>query len=84
MSEPQYQIQESELQIHKLKNSRNKNTEYQKTNCTFQIVQLVFAANAIILIKQAFLDVATKGVRTAQTHYNELQEAVVNSECGKL
>ena len=47
-------------------------------------MQLIFAANAIILIKQAFLDVATKGVRTAQTHYNELQEAAVNSECGKL
>ena len=34
-------------------------------------MQLVFAAIAIILIKQAFLDVATKGVRIAQTHYND-------------
>ena len=47
-------------------------------------MQLVFVANAIILIKQAFFDVATKGVRTAQTHYNELQEGAMNSECGKL
>ena len=46
-------------------------------------MQLVFAANAIILIKQAFLDVSTNEVRIAQTHYNELQEAAVNSECGK-
>ena len=41
-------------------------------------MQLVFAANAIILIKQAFLDVATKGTR--QEQMSEPQYQIQNSE----
>jgi len=41
-------------------------------------VQLVFAANAIILIKQAFLDVGTKGTR--QEQMSEPQYQIQNYE----
>ena len=41
-------------------------------------MRLVFAANAIILIKQAFLDVATKGTR--QEQMSEPQYQIQNSE----
>ena len=41
-------------------------------------MQLIFAANAIILIKQAFLDVGTKGTR--QVQMSEPQYQIQNSE----
>jgi hypothetical protein len=47
---------------------QTKITEYLRTNCKFQRIQLVFNGTAIILNYQPLLDVATKGVRIA--HYN--------------
>ena len=41
-------------------------------------MQLVLAANAIILIKQVFLDVGTKGTR--QEQMSELQYQIQNFE----